>query len=199
MASPEPGETGGELVPLNPRLGGNRPVTPRAEAVIVLAEQGFGRNEIARRSGIPKASVSAIADAYGISFDRTQTKEALKARLTQLREAEMNVARGLLEDIIEARIRLRMTTTDRDFAFQSKALGDLTQAYQRMVPEWSSADTDEDAKSMLGDLMVGIKAFSKEQRAMEAAEARGEEMPDWWHERKNRYKTPEEIQNDEAH
>ncbi|AVH95237.1 hypothetical protein C5L38_09255 [Streptomyces sp. WAC00288] len=155
MASPE--ETSGELVPLRPGDGERGPVHPRAEMVKVLAEQGFGRNEIARRSGIPEVTVSRLADSLGISFDRSKTDEALKARLADLRQAQMGMALGLFEDIIEARIRLRTSSTARDFAFHSKAVGDLTQAYQRMIPEWTSEDDTENAKSLLGDLMEGIK------------------------------------------
>lgn len=174
MASPEPEETGGELVPLNPGGGEKGPVHPRAEMVKVLAEQGFGRNEISRRSGIPEVTVSRIAERIGVSFDRSQTQEALKARLADLREIEMGIALGLVEDIIDARIRMRTTMTSRDHAFESKALGDLIQAYHRMKPEWTTADESENAKSLLGDLMAGIKVVAEHMKMQDELYDRGE-------------------------
>ncbi|MFI9117888.1 hypothetical protein ACIGW0_00515 [Streptomyces bikiniensis] len=157
MASLEPKETGGELVPLRPGDGGHGPVHPRAEMVQVLAERGFGRNEISRRTGIPEVSVSRIAESLGITFDRSQTEQALKARLADLKESQMGLAMGAIEDMIKARYRIATAATDRDFAFATKAFNDLSQVYQRLVPQWTPEDVNEEATSFLDNLMRGIK------------------------------------------
>ncbi|MEU3199454.1 hypothetical protein [Streptomyces sp. NPDC006996] len=128
------------------------PVHPRAEMVVVLAQQGIGRNEISRRTGISTASVSRIAAAHGIEFDGSLTEVALKARIAQLKQAQAGIALGLVEDITSARGLLRMATTHRDFAFAAKAIGDLTQAAQRMTPEVSEKEEIEETKDFLLDL-----------------------------------------------
>ncbi|MFJ9817916.1 hypothetical protein ACIRU3_22170 [Streptomyces sp. NPDC101151] len=128
------------------------PVHPRAEMVVVLAQQGVGRNEISRRTGISTASVSRIAAAHGIEFDGSQTEVALKARIAELKARQAGIALGLVEDITSARGLLRMATTHRDFAFAAKAIGDLTQAAQRMTPEISEQEEIEEAKDFLIDL-----------------------------------------------
>ncbi|WP_314412511.1 helix-turn-helix domain-containing protein [Streptomyces kroppenstedtii] len=135
---------------------GDGPVHPRAEMVVVLAQQGMGRNEISRRTGIPAVSVSRIAKANGITFDTTQTEVALRARVAQLKQAQAGIALGLHEDIAVARMLLRTARTHRDYAFASKAIGDLTQAAQRMTPEISNQDEIEDAKQSLLDLRDGM-------------------------------------------
>lgn len=128
---------------------GDKLVHPRAEMVVVLAQQGMGRNEISRRTGIPWASVTRIAKANGITFDTSQTEVALRARIAQLKQAQAGIALGLHEDIAVARMLLRTARTHRDYAFASKAIGDLTQAAQRMTPEITSQEADEEAKSWL--------------------------------------------------
>ncbi|MEV6531022.1 hypothetical protein AB0M86_15700 [Streptomyces sp. NPDC051639] len=131
---------------------GDGPVHPRAEMVVVLAQQGIGRNEISRRTGIPAVSVSRIAKANGITFDPAQTEVALKARIAQLKQAQAGIALGLHEDIAVARMLLRTARTHRDYAFASKAIGDLTQAAQRMTPEITEQESVEEVKDFLMDL-----------------------------------------------
>ncbi|MFM9620824.1 helix-turn-helix domain-containing protein [Streptomyces turgidiscabies] len=132
---------------------GDGPVHPRAEMVVVLAQQGMGRNEIARRTGIPAVSVSRIAKANGITFDPSQTEVALRARVAALKQAQAGIALGLHEDIAVARMLLRTARTHRDYAFASKAIGDLTQAAQRMTPEVSEQESIEEAK----DFLMGLR------------------------------------------
>ncbi|MET9847523.1 hypothetical protein [Streptomyces ossamyceticus] len=140
------------------RPAGDNLVQPRAEMVVVLAQQGMGRNEISRRTGIPWASVTRIAKANGITFDTSQTEVALRARIAQLKQAQAGIALGLHEDIAVARMLLRTARTHRDYAFASKAIGDLTQAAQRMTPEISEKESIEEVKDFLTDLRDGMRA-----------------------------------------
>ncbi|MFI5640316.1 hypothetical protein ACIA8H_23315 [Streptomyces goshikiensis] len=169
--------------------GVGRPVDPRAEMVVVLAQQGIGRNEIARRIGIPPVTVSAIAKANGIKFDRTKMAQPLKARLEDLKMAQLGAAEGLMEDLIRARTVFRMARTPRDYAFAAKAISDLTQSAQRMTPQLTNHDANESAKSLLGDLMVGITRVNQE---LEAREERGEIF------NTPHFETQEENPNDES-
>ncbi|MEV5082852.1 hypothetical protein AB0K74_29865 [Streptomyces sp. NPDC056159] len=148
----EPESIGKELAAADAAV----PVHPRAEMVVVLAQQGIGRNEISRRTGISTASVSRIAAAHGIEFDGSQTEVALKARIAELKQRQAGIALGLVEDITSARGLLRMATTHRDFAFAAKAIGDLTQAAQRMTPEITEEEEMDETKQFLLDLRAGL-------------------------------------------
>jgi hypothetical protein len=148
MPKREPDDVGKELAAADAAV----PVHPRAEMVVVLAQQGIGRNEISRRTGISTASVSRIAAAHGIEFDGTQTEVALKARIAELKARQAGIALGLVEDITSARGLLRMATTHRDFAFAAKAISDLTQSAQRMTPEITNEEEVEEVKEGFRDL-----------------------------------------------
>ncbi|MFF0402050.1 hypothetical protein [[Kitasatospora] papulosa] len=141
------------------KIGDGEPVQPRAELVIVLAQQGVGRNEISRRTGIPAVTVSRIAAAEGLKFDRAKMERPLKARIADLKLAQAGIAEGLQEDVTFARVLLRTARTHRDYAFAAKAISDLTQSVQRMTPEVTSAETLEDAKDFLTDLKQGLGEF----------------------------------------
>ncbi|MEU0246656.1 hypothetical protein ABZ192_20435 [Streptomyces sp. NPDC006235] len=144
----EPEGIGNEVA----RPAGEVPVQPRAEMVVVLAQQGMARNEIARRTGISTATVSRIAKANGITFDRTRMERPLKARIHDLKVAQAGIAEGLQEDVAVARMLLRTARTHRDYAFASKAISDLTQAVQRMTPEITSEEAMEEVKDALIDM-----------------------------------------------
>ena len=134
------------------QVGEGVPVQPRAEMVVVLAQQGLARNEIARRTGISTATVSRIAKANGITFDRARMERPLKARIHDLKVAQAGIAEGLQEDVAVARMLLRTARTHRDYAFASKAISDLTQAVQRMTPQITEEESVEEAKDFLLDL-----------------------------------------------
>ncbi|MBL3665640.1 hypothetical protein JL475_06415 [Streptomyces sp. M2CJ-2] len=146
--------------------GGGVPVQPRAEMVVVLAQQGLARNEIARRTGISTATVSRIAKANGITFDRARMERPLKARIHDLKVAQAGIAEGLQEDVAVARMLLRTARTHRDYAFASKAISDLTQAVQRMTPEVTQEDALEETKDFLlglrEDMQAARQAFETE-------------------------------------
>ncbi|MFH9759737.1 hypothetical protein ACH4MJ_29990 [Streptomyces anulatus] len=144
------------------KAGELRPVSTRAEmatAIQVLAEQGIGRNEIARRTGISNTTVTEIAQAIGVTFDRSKTEQALKARLTDLKLAQMGVAEGLTEDLTHARFMLRTSKDRRDLAFAAKTISDLARSAQALTPEMSDANTVEDAKDFLTDLHQELGKF----------------------------------------
>ncbi|WP_199808512.1 hypothetical protein [Streptomyces sp. NRRL S-146] len=134
------------------------PVQGRAEMVVVLAQQGIGRNEISRRTGIPAVSVSRIAEANGITFDGRQVEVALRARIAELKQAQAGIALGLHEDIAVARMLLRTARTHRDYAFAAKAISDLTQSAQRMTPEISEQEALEETKDFLKDFAADLRA-----------------------------------------
>ncbi len=133
-----------------------------ATVIQVLAEQGFGRNEISRRTGFSTATVSRIAAELEIAFDRSKSGQALKARLTDLKLAQMSVAEGLTEDLTHARIMLRTASNRRDLAFAAKTISDLARSAQALTPEMSDANTVEDARDFFTDLRAQLGAVRDE-------------------------------------
>lgn len=61
-------------------------LTPADRAEIIrLLRDGIPRNEVARRTGRGQATVTRIANAEGITLDRSATKAAVEARMAQLK------------------------------------------------------------------------------------------------------------------
>ncbi|PWK67191.1 Trp repressor protein [Streptomyces sp. CG 926] len=151
--------------------GGGAPVQGRAWEVVRLIGQGLGRNEIAKLTGVSTATVTRIAKRNGLTFDRTQTEKALKARISDLNLRQAGLAEALADRVAVAIAYADAAANYRDWAFAWKAISDATQAYRRMKPELTQDDENENAKSMLGDMLAGLKLVNAE---LEAREARGE-------------------------
>ncbi|WP_060176890.1 antitoxin Xre-like helix-turn-helix domain-containing protein [Streptomyces sp. IMTB 1903] len=145
-------------------------VQGRAWEVVRLIGQGLGRNEIAKLTGVSTATVSRIAKRNGLTFDRTQTEKALKARISDLNLRQAGLAEALADRVAVAIAFADAATDYREWAYAWKAINDATQAYRRMKPELTQDDAIEDAKSFLGDLMDGIKLVNAELKAREMQE-----------------------------
>ena len=83
-----------------------RPVTDETRAEVArLHADGLGRNAIARALDVPAATVSGIARALGLEFDREQTALALRARQIDLAAERATIKSMLLvraRDALEA-------------------------------------------------------------------------------------------------
>lgn len=66
-----------------------------------LHAEGHGRNEIARRVGRGKRTVSRVAEDLGLSFDRTATAIATEAKVIDARARRARIMEQLY-DVIEA-------------------------------------------------------------------------------------------------
>ncbi len=76
-----------------------RPVTEETdEEVRRLHAQGLPRNEIARRMNRSGRTVSLIAQRLGLSFDRSATEEATRARSADLAALRTDLAHDLTMD-----------------------------------------------------------------------------------------------------
>lgn len=65
--------------------GRARKLTPaKRRQIVELAEQGVGRNEIARRLNIRPADVTAVVNDAGLSFNRSATEKAVRAHKIDL-------------------------------------------------------------------------------------------------------------------
>lgn len=155
------------------------PFTDDEEATLrELHARGLGRNEIARALGRGTRTISVRAAAMGLTFDNAAlTEVATRNRKAQLAVRRMELAEALQEDA--ERLTEQMwepakiysfggkdnTYEDRDVdeppADAKKALmGAAGMAIDRslkLVPSEETAAEDE-ARSMLGQLAVGLKA-----------------------------------------
>ncbi|MFF8408991.1 helix-turn-helix domain-containing protein [Streptomyces omiyaensis] len=78
-----------------------RPVTEVDEqAVRDLHAEGLGRNEIARQMQRSGRTISIIAARLQLSFDRTATEEATRARVADLAEKRAILADALTDDAL---------------------------------------------------------------------------------------------------
>lgn len=72
--------------------------------VLALHAEGIARNEIARRLGISAGSVTNICRHAGLTFDRSETKQANEARQVDLAAGRLRLAEKMLsasEDMLD--------------------------------------------------------------------------------------------------
>ncbi len=167
-----------------------RPVTDELRAQVVEAHaRGLGRNAIAREVGCSSATVTKIAREAGLSFDRSETELATRARLIDLADHRAVLARSFqvrsqeLLDAMESPVTIgnfggrdntwNETLLDEPTIEGKKAL--VTAAAARAASELVRADlastSTAEAVGMVGDLARGLRGFAD---ALEA----GGELPD---------------------
>lgn len=125
--------------------------------VIELARSGLARNEVARQAGIGQASVSRICAEAGVTFARTQTRQATEAKRVDLHAARVQRAGDLLDDLQSARGWLTVAEDARELRDAAQAIKSLAEAHARLVLVPNSQADVEEQKSMLGDLFHGLR------------------------------------------
>lgn len=174
-----------------------RPVTDEDyELVRQLHAQGLGRNEIARRIDRAQRTVSVIAAELGLVFDTSMTEDATRARVAQLAALRADAAVDLHLDGMKLAQQMwepaliynfggkDNTYEDREVdeppAIDKKALmsaaGIAFEKSLKLVPPTDDTGA-EAAQSMLGQLMVGLKAVYNEAREEAASEEAEGESP----------------------
>lgn len=108
-------------------MASDRPVEPsptratksetRAK-VLTLHGQGLGRNEIARQVGCSGDTVTRIARAEGLDFDRSETARAVESRKIDLAARRAELQTALLGDA--ERLRRQLWAPCRVFNFGGK-------------------------------------------------------------------------------
>lgn len=84
-----------------------RPLTQQdRDQVRALHAEGCNRNEIARRIGRAQSTVSKLAAELGLTFDRTRTREATKAKVADAKLRRAQLASDLLDDAQRLRRQL---------------------------------------------------------------------------------------------
>jgi hypothetical protein len=155
-----------------------RPVTEQDyDLVRQLHAQGLGRNEIGRRIDRAQRTVSVIAAELGLVFDTSMTEDATRARVAQLAALRAETALDLHIDALRLTQQMwepavvfnfggkensyNQREVDEPPAVDKKALmtaaGIALEKSLKLVPPTDEGGAD-DARSMLGQLMVGLKA-----------------------------------------
>lgn len=80
--------------------------------IVALHGQGLTRNEIARKAGVSASSVSKVCGQAGLSFDRSRTEVATKARVVDLKAQRAALSAAYLADA--QRLRAAMWTTAKE-------------------------------------------------------------------------------------
>ncbi|MFI7315155.1 hypothetical protein [Streptomyces hygroscopicus] len=162
-----------------------RPVTEETrEDVRRLHAEGLSRNEIARRLQRSGRTISVIAADLGLSFDRTATEEATRARMADLAERRAILAEALQDDA--ERLTEQMWEPakiynfgGKDNTYEERDVPEPPADAKRLLMTAAGAAIDrslklappvvgtgeEDAKSMLGKIMGGLATVWNEQQA----------------------------------
>jgi hypothetical protein len=158
-----------------------------------LHGEGKGRNEISRIVGRSLRTISVQAAKMGLTFDRTATEAATKARIADLAERRLILAEALQGDAEQLTEQLwqphwvfnfggkdntyERRLLDEPSADAKKALmsaaGIAVEKSLKLVPPVTETGED-DARSMLGKMMNGLQQVWNEQQAP----ARGDEGDD---------------------
>lgn len=168
--------------------GDQRAVTDEdRQAVRELHAQGLGRNAIARALNRGGRTISILAAEQNLSFDRSATEEATRARMADLAEKRTILADALMDDALRLSARVwepstvfniggaQNTYTEEPVpeppAADKRALmaAATTAAAQslRLVPPTADSGAGE-AVSMVGKLFTGLAAVADQLKAEEA-------------------------------
>lgn len=173
------------------------PVTAEDRAEIIrLHGEGLGRNEIARRTGRAQRTVSVICAEEGLTFDASMTEEATRHRMAQLAEKRALLAEAYVDDALRLSEQVWQPATvfnfgGKDNTYNDKVLPEppahdkkalmaasvaAAEQSRRLAPPVDDAGADA-AKSVLGKLMVGLKAAYDEALGEAADEEAEGESP----------------------
>ncbi|MEU6342206.1 helix-turn-helix domain-containing protein [Streptomyces sp. NPDC046977] len=160
------------------------------DEIRALHAQGLGRNEIARRLGRSGRTITVVAQDMGLTFDRTATEEATRARVADLAEKRTILAEALTDDALRLTEQLWQPAVvfnigGKDNKYTEKhvdqppadakknlvaAAGMAIDRSLRLVPP-ANSDGGDDARSVLGRMMVGLAEVYQQSQAAQESEA----------------------------
>ncbi|MFJ3173782.1 helix-turn-helix domain-containing protein [Streptomyces roseus] len=154
-----------------------RPVTDEDRTQLRrLHAEGLGRNEIARRLERSPRTISVLAEEMQLSFDRTHTEAATRARVVDARERRIALieryyaqAERILDRLERDEHNITEVSLGKVVRYKAADLpsGDVRNLVQassaaaNQAAKLEAIDTDNgvgDAKSMLGQLAAGLTA-----------------------------------------
>jgi len=131
------------------------------QRIVAAIKAGDACGAIAREFARSKATISGIAAAEGLSFERSATKWATEARVADVRSKLSSLADGLADDA--ARLRGQLFAPHVAFAFGGKD----NEYNEHEIPEPTARDKQA--------LMTSIGIAIDKARQITAAEAPGGE------------------------
>jgi hypothetical protein len=154
------------------------------DKIRAMHAEGLGRNEIARRLSRSGRTITVVCADMGLSFDRTATEEATRARMADLAEKRSILAEALTDDALRLTEQLWQPATvfnigGKDNVYTDQevpeppadakralmgAAGMAIDRSLRLVPPAADSGAD-DARSMLGKLFSGLAEVVREQEA----------------------------------
>lgn len=103
------------------------PVTAEERARITKAVRGgMSRNDAARRFERSPATISKIAHAAGLSFDRSKTAAATKAKQADNRSRRASITTQMLDDIEKLQSQLFAPTKSFNFGGRDNTYNEVT-------------------------------------------------------------------------
>lgn len=141
-------------------MSGERAGPARAR-VVELAEEGYGRNAIARELGCSRRAVDEAAKAEGISWDRSQTKAATAALVADAQhelsalfsETASMAARRLLAE-------LQADVPDPQLIRALATSADLPAGRLLSIAERLPDSSADDTASLLARLSAGVDEWA---------------------------------------
>lgn len=175
----------------------NPPVTDEERAEIRrLHAEGCGRNEIARQIGRGTRTVSVVAADLGLSFDRTRTEEATRARMADLAERRTILAEALQGDAERLTEQVWQPAVvfnfgGKDNTYEKREVPEPPAADKRQLMQAAATAIDrslrlvppaedggaEAGRSMVGQLMTGLTSLYREQQDAEAGDEGAGDAP----------------------
>lgn len=181
----------------NPPTGHNRIPEDTRKAIGDDLVGGMSRKAVAGKWGISQSTASKIARERGLGDAQPpELSMASKVFMAGVKERRAQIKRELLEDVDRLRARAwseyRRTVAGKDGPYEITeelpplgevrncyaAIGVALSGYAKLEALDSDTNKDEEAKSLLGDLMTGIKAVNAELEAREAAGQYGPDTPE---------------------
>lgn len=165
------------------RMGRPTTITDEVRAqVLELAREGVGRNEIVRRLGISAGSVTAITKPAGTDFGKPHLETATKARQRELADRRTRLELKLLTEAekLVGEIRrpldyrqavggqdpqvMRWQTAEPMPVDKLKLMQAAAVALDKSLKlaDVNSGQTIEQGKSMLTDLIAGLRIIHRE-------------------------------------
>lgn len=181
----------------NPPKGHNRIPDDIRNAIGDDLVGGMSRKQTAIKYGISQATASKIARERGLGDAQPpELSMASKVFMAGVKERRAQIKRELLEDVDRLRARAwseyTRTVAGKDGPYEITeelpplgevrncyaAIGVALSGYAKLEALDSDTNKDEEAKSLIGDIMDGIGKAAEELKAREIAGAFGKDLPE---------------------
>ncbi len=142
-------------MPRKPPIQGTTITQVHRDQVADLHGRGYGRNAIARETGLAAGTITGVCKDLGLTFDRAATRGAVQTRKTDAAAIRSELELQLLEDAQRLRAQIWQPHEYRDYGGKDFVLRKWTQDQPTPVDKlklMQSATAAVDRAIKLGDL-----------------------------------------------